>query len=143
MPTLIQSFDSTQYAFQDIVLKVAGVDLTGIQSVSYKSAQAKEVIYGKGVNGVAIQRGKITNDGSIVLLQSEYEALVAASPTKNLLDLHFDITVTYGNPQRGDKLITDVLSGCEFTEMPKELGNDNNYMKLTLPFIFLRIQNQK
>ena len=141
--TIQQTFDSTEYTFADITVRVGGVDITKIQKVAYKVSQKKDVIYGKGINPIAVQRGQKTYDGSIDLLQSEFESLISMSPNHDLLSLHFDITVTYGNAERGDTLITDVLQGCEFTEAQHSLGNDETYMKVSLPIVFLNLISMK
>ena len=138
-----QTFDSTEYTFAEMTVKIGGIEVTKIQKVTYKVNQKKDVIYGKGVNPIAVQRGQKSYDGSIDMLQSEFESLVAMAPSHDILDLHFDIIVSYGNPSRGDVLITDVLQGCEFTEAAHSIGGDENYMKVSLPFIFLNLVSQK
>jgi len=138
-----QTFDSTEYTFAEMTVKIGGIEVTKIQKVTYKVNQKKDVIYGKGVNPIAVQRGQKSYDGSIDMLQSEFESLIAMSPSHDILDLHFDIIVSYGNPTRGDVLITDVLQGCEFTEAAHSIGGDENYMKVSLPFIFLNLVSQK
>lgn len=141
--SLTQTFDSTEYTFADIDVRIGGISVTRIQKLEYKVSQNKEVIYGKGKNPIAVQRGQKSYDGSIDMLQSEFESLIAMAPNHDLLDLHFDIVISYGNPQRGDVLITDVLQGCEFTEATHSLGNDETYMKVSLPIIFLNLVSQK
>jgi hypothetical protein len=141
--TIEQTFDSTEYTFAEMTVKVGGIEVTKIQKVAYKVQQKKDVIYGKGVNPVAVQRGQKTYDGSIDMLQSEFESLVSMAPNHDILDLHFDIIISYGNPSRGDVLITDVLQGCEFTEAAHSIGGDETYMKVSLPFVFLHLVSQK
>ncbi len=141
--TLQQTFDSTEYTFADIEVRIGGISVSNIQKLTYKVSQKKEVVYGKGINPIAVQRGQKSYDGSIDMLQSELESLIAMSPNHDILDLHFDILITYGNPERGDVLITDVLQGCEFTEAQHSIGNDETYMKVSLPIIFLNLVSQK
>ena len=43
----------------------------------------------------------------------------------------------YGNPAKGDAIVTDKLIGCQFTEEPRELKQGDKFMEITLPFIFL------
>jgi len=136
-------FDSKEYSFADIELRVGGVKIADVQEVSYKETQTKETIYGKGALPVAIQRGQRQYSGSITLLQSDYNALVRATPGKSILDVHCDILVTYGNSANGDVLITDALIGCEFTEAENKMAQTDTYMRVALPFIFLRKENLK
>jgi hypothetical protein len=141
--SLTQTFDSTEYTFADIEVRIGGISVSNIQKLAYKVSQKKEVVYGKGINPIAVQRGQKSYDGSIDMLQSEFESLIAMAPNHDILDLHFDILITYGNPERGDVLITDVLQGCEFTEAQHSIGNDEMYMKVSLPIIFLNLVSQK
>jgi hypothetical protein len=130
-------FDSKEYSFADISVLVGGVDVARLQEVSYKESQTKETVYGKGAMPVAIQRGQKTYEGQLVILQSEFLALKKAAGG-SILNLHCDITITYGNALNGDVLTTDILQGCEFTEAELKLSQEDTYMKISLPFIFLR-----
>ena len=115
--------------------------VTGLQGVSYMSRQEKEYVYGTGSEPRAIQHGNRSYEGELKLLQSELEALIAAAPEKDALDLQFDIVVSYtarGNPQ----IITDTLKACEFTEVPKGMQQNDKQMEITLPIIFLRLNHQ-
>ncbi len=57
---------------------------------------------------------------------------------EDLLDLQLNIVVTYGNPSKGDMIVTDVLYGVEFTEETKEMKQGDKFMEVTLPFIALK-----
>lgn len=132
--------DSKLYSWADIDIRIGGVPVTTAQEISYKEEQTKEVVYGKGNEPIATQRGQKKYDGSITLLQNEYEAIVESTKSKSILDAHFDVVVTYGNPENGDVLVTDVLQGCEFTSAENKIANTETHMKVQLPFIFLRLK---
>lgn len=136
----VQNFSSRQYEWADVTVVVGGKPLTGIRGVSYKASQEKTAIYGKGNQPIAIQRGNISYEGSIKLLQSELETLVVAGGSNGLLGLEVDVVVTYGNPSNGDLLRTDVLKGVQFTEEPRELNQGDQFMESELPMVFLRIK---
>lgn len=135
--------DTKQYSWADIDIRIAGYQITTAQSISYKESQTKETVYGKGNEPIGIQRGQKSYSGSITLLQSEYDALVATTKNKSILDVHFDAVVSYGNSANGDKITTDILQGCEFTDAENKLANNETYMKIELPFTFLRLKKQK
>ena len=48
----------------------------------------------------------------------------------------------YGNPTKGDMMVTDVLQGVAFTEEPKEYKQGDKFAEITLPFIFLRLNKE-
>lgn len=135
-------FDSRQYEFADLTLALGGRVITGFRGIKYSSKQEKELVYGKGNQPQSIQKGNISHEGEIILLQSELETLRLAG-RGSVLGLRLDAVVIYGDPANGDVLVTDKIRGIEFTEDPKELKQGDKFMEVTLPFICLRIENQK
>jgi hypothetical protein len=134
-------FNSTQYAWADLTIVLGGRDLTGIRSVKYSEKIEREAIYAKGRKAHSIQSGNVAIEGEIGMLQSEYEALVAAG-NGSVLSLSLDAIVSYGNPANGDAITSDRIVGIRFTEAPKELKQGDKFMEITLPFIALDVTNQ-
>jgi hypothetical protein len=133
-------FNSEEYAWKDVTVVLLGKAVTGIRSVKYSEKQEKEFVYGKGDKPVAIQKGNKSYSGEIKLLQSELEALIAASETNSILDIPaFDIIVTYA---AGVRVITDVLKSVEFTESAKEIKQGDKFQEITLPVLFLDAEQQ-
>jgi hypothetical protein len=135
-------FDTRQYEYADITLALGGRIITGLRGVKYSSKQEKEAVYGKGNEPMHIQKGNISYEGEVTLLQSELETLRLAGKG-SVLGLRLDAVVAYGNPSKGDVLIVDKIRGIEFTEDGKEMKQGDKFMEVTLPFICLRIENQK
>lgn len=132
-------FNSREYEWADVSVVAAGRIITGIRGVSYTSSQEKEALYGKGNKPHSIQRGNKTFAGSIRLLQSELEALELAAGG-DALDISFNIVVAYGNPAKGDVITTDLLVGCEITEIPKGLNQNDKFMEIELPLVMLDVK---
>lgn len=133
------AFNSRQYEWADVTLFLGGVDLTGIRAIEYKEKMDKEAIYAKGRKPIAIQKGNQMYEGSITLLQSEYEALVTAGKG-SILGLSLDAECSYGNGV--DPSITDRIIGLQFTEAPKNFKQGDKFMEIALPFIALDLENQ-
>jgi hypothetical protein len=136
------AFDSREYEFADLTLVLGGKDITGFRGIKYTIKQAKEPVYGKGNQPLKIQKGNISHEGEITLLQSELETLIHNSSDGSILSLQIDAVVAYGNPSKGDVLITDVLQGIQFTEESKEFKQGDKFAEIKLPFIFLRKKAQ-
>ena len=134
-------FNSREYEWSDVAVVMAGRMVTGIRGISYTSSQEKEVRYAKGNKPHSIQRGNKSYSGSIRLLQSELDALEAAA-RGDVLDVSFNIIVSYGNPLKGDVITTDILMGCEITEVPKSINQNDKFMEIELPLIILDIKNK-
>lgn len=132
-------FNSREYEWADVSVVAAGRMITGIRGVTYTSSQEKEALYGKGNKPHSIQRGNKTFAGSIRLLQSELEALELAAGG-DALDISFNIVVAYGDPAKGDVITTDLLVGCEITEIPKGLNQNDKFMEIELPLVMLDVK---
>lgn len=132
-------FNSREYEWADVSVVAAGRMVTGIRGVSYTSSQEKEALYGKGNKPHSIQRGNKTFSGAIRLLQSELEALELAAGG-DALNISFNIVVAYGNPLKGDVITTDLLVGCEITEIPKGLNQNDKFMEIELPLVMLDVK---
>ena len=135
------TFNSREYEWADLSVLIGGVDITGLRGLKYSQKQEKELIYGKGNMPYAVQKGNVSNEGEITILQSEYEALRNAAKDGSVLSLQTDIVACYGNPSKGDVMVTDVLMGVQFTEEPKGIKQGDKFQEITLPFIFLRLQS--
>ena len=131
-------FNTREYEWADVTVVLAGRTVTGIRGVSYTSSQEKEALYAKGNKPHAIQRGNKSYSGNIRLLQSELEALEAAAGG-DVLNASFNVIVSYGNPLKGDVITTDLLKGCEITEVPKGLNQNDKFMEIELPLVALDI----
>ena len=129
-------FNSKEYEWADINVVMAGRPVTGFRSVKYFSKQEKEALYAKGNKPQGVQRGNKSYEGSIGLLQSEYEALSQACGG-DILDASFDLVVSYGNATKGDVIVTDILVGAEFTEDNTEWKQGDKFQEKELPFIFV------
>lgn len=131
-------FDSREYEWADISIMIGTRLISAARGVSYSNKQDKELIYGKGNEPYAIQKGNKSHEGELRLAMSELLALQAESKTGSILDLQVDMTVCYGNPEQGDVMHTDKLLGVQFTDEPQAMNQGDAHSEHALPFIFLR-----
>lgn len=135
-----------QYEWADISLLLGGRDVVGCRGIKYSEKQETEEIYGKGNQPLSVQRGNRSYSGEVTLLQSEVETLLLLAKQQtgrsSLLGLNLNAVVCYGNPLKGDVMITDRLFGIHFTETEKAMSQGDKNMEITLPFICLDIQFQ-
>ena len=125
-----------EYEWDDVTLMLGSVIIEGIRGIKYAGKREKEALYAKGSEPHSIQRGNISYEGEITLLQSAYESLRTLG-NGTILRLSLNAICAYGTPP--DVIITDELIGIEFTEEPKEFKQGDKFMEITLPFIFLRL----
>lgn len=136
----MEIFNSKEYEWSDITAIVAGRPVTKIRAISYVKKQEKEALYAKGNKPHSIQRGNKSYETSLTLLQSELEAIEAASGG-DVLDASFNVVVSYGNPSKGDVIKTDLIEGNEITEVPKGMNQGDKFSEHELPGIALNIKN--
>lgn len=129
--------NTREYEFADITVLVGGRNITGLRGVKWGRKQEKELLHAKGNLPHSIQRGNISFDGEITLLESEYEALKIAGEG-NILDISFDMIIALGNPARGEAMKTVTIYGAEFTEDTSEWKQGDKFQEKRLPFIYLR-----
>ena len=128
--------NTREFEWSDISLVVAGRDSKGFRGVKYSEKQEKEALYAKGNKAHCIQSGNIAYEGELTLTQSEYETLRLAMGG-SILSGSLSMVVAYGNPSKGDVMVTDALSGCEFTEDSTEWKQGDKFQEKSLPFVFL------
>ena len=136
---MASEFNTKEYEWADVEVLLLGRPVTGIRDVKYKASQEKEVLYARGNKGRSIQKGNKIYDGSIMILQSELDALINAAGTdKDALDIPpFDIVIAY---EAGGIIKTDIVKNAEFTEFEKGMAQNDKNMEIELPFICLDIQ---
>ena len=128
--------NTREFEWSDISLVVAGRDIKGFRGVKYSEKQEKEALYAKGNKAHCIQSGNIAYEGELTLTQSEYETL-RLGMGGSILSGSLSMVVAYGNPSKGDVMVTDALSGCEFTEDSTEWKQGDKFQEKSLPFVFL------
>ncbi len=138
----MSEFSSKQYAWHDLSISIGGRILEGVTEVEYSVKQEKDTLRGRGNKPHKITRGNKSYEGKITIWQSELEAMVKDAPNKDILDLNFDVIVSYV-PEDGGQSVTDVLSGCEFTETKKGMKQGDKNMLVELPIIFLDVKAQQ
>ena len=132
------AFDSRQYEWADMTLILGGSDITGFRGIKYTAKIEREPVHAKGRDPHSIQSGNNTYEGEVVLLQSEYDALVDAGEG-SVLSLNLDAEVHYGNSP--DPIRTNRIMGLRFTEEARESKQGDKFEEITLPFICLSIKN--
>ena len=113
--------------------------LTGVQSIRYKRSQEKGFVYGKGDKPLSIQRGNYAFEGSIKVLQSELETLIAGAPNKDLMALR-GLTISIGYENEAGDSVVDNIVGAEFNDVEKMMDQGKQFMEVELAILFLDVQ---
>lgn len=137
----MDSFNSKEYAWIDVVLVMLGQPVTGLRGIEYKLKRQKEALFATGKKARGIQMGKKEYEGTITVLQSELIAMQAAALAKgydDITDLEFDVIVSY-LPESG-VVQTDKIINISFTETPYAMKEGDLYQEHALPFIACDIE---
>lgn len=130
-----------EYAWGDIRVYLFGQEVGGLRGIDYKSTKNKDYVRGAGRRPRGIQHGEYGHEGTLTILQSELEALGRTAVAKgydSILDLDFDIVVTYGTDN--GVMTTDKIVQASIKELPKGMKGEDLYAEIALPFIALDIQ---
>lgn len=138
-------FDSREFEYADVKVFMLGKELTGLRGLTYKKTQDKEVVFGAGNEGRAIQRGNKKYEGQLMVLKSEFDLLNAAAVAagyEDILDVpgnKIDIVVVY---RKSDALKTSTarILNVEFTEYEDGLKTEEKFKEVTLPFLALKVK---
>lgn len=128
-----------EYEWGDLTLILGGRDMVRYRGIKYVPKIEREAVYAKGSKPHAIQSGNESYEGEITMLQSEYQKLVKAGKG-SIFSLMLDGLQNYGNPTKGDAMITDRIESLRFTEAPREIKQGDKFQEIKLPFIALNIQ---
>ncbi|MBN1250686.1 MAG: hypothetical protein JXA16_01025 [Bacteroidales bacterium] len=133
--------NTSEYSWADVQIVMLGRPITGGRAVKFKTSQEKELIHASGNEPVGIGRGNKAYEGELVLLQSEVEALAnAAGEGKDIIDIPvFNIVVSFV-PKSGGLISTYIIKFAEFTEVEREMKQNDKFAEITLPFIALGIE---
>lgn len=132
------SINGREYEWGDCTLILGNRDVVRYRGVKYTKKVEREAIYAKGSLPVAIQSGNESFEGEFIMLQSEYQKLVKAG-NGSIFGLMLDALHHYGNPSRGDAMITDRIESLRFTEAAKEIKQGDKFQEITVPWIALNI----
>ena len=135
------TFNSKQYAWCNISIAFGGRILIGVTEVEYTEKREKSLLYGRGCKPHGVVAGNYSYEGKMSLWQSELEAMTRDAPSKDILELSFDLVVSYV-PLDGGQIVTDILRHVEFTEVKKGMKQGDKNMIVELPIIFIDVDRQ-
>ena len=125
--------NGNEYAFEDMQCVVNGYSLEGFIDVRYGATKEHNNIHGRGNVPVAMGRGKKdATPGKLVLLQSQFDKLVKATPPR--MDptdwAPFLMTVSYAIIDEVPS--TDVVPFCRVNNWEKGMSTEDGNMTVEL-----------
>jgi len=129
--------ETSQYAWKEVRVRFLGREIIAILEFRYKRMVNKEHLHGRGSKPIAIQAGNETTEGSITVMQSELQALTAALGLVNLLNIRFDLVVTYDDG--AGNVTTDIVSSVSCQEYEKGMAQGDLKMEIEIPFLAMDI----
>lgn len=129
-----------EYAYGDLSVYMFGQFVAGLRGLDYKTTKNKDYVRGAGRDPRGIQHGERGAEGTLTILQSELDAMNRSAKSKgykDLLDVDFDIVVTYG--EETGIVTTDRIECVSIKELPKGMKSGDLYSEHALPFIALGV----
>lgn len=134
--------DSAEYAYRDLRLFLLGREVTGFQRVRWGSRQDKSLLYAKGDQPIAIQRGNVSYMGEITLLTSEVEAIRTALKAQGKRGFLWEVvtfTAVVQLAREGETVGPVYKLTAQFTEDMRGLDQGQQFEQIVCPLIVLRI----
>jgi hypothetical protein len=126
--------NGVNYSWANVKLALFGVPVVGITHIEYKRKQKKENNYGYGLDPVSRGYGNKEYEGKITLYRDEWNAIIAAAPNRDPLDIPwFDIQVSFAGSRV--QPVLDVLKACEFMEDPFTVAQGDTKILVEIPLI--------
>lgn len=133
--------NGVSYSWANVKLVLFGVPVIGITQVEYKRKQKKENNYGMGTEPIGRGYGNKEYEGKITLYREEWNAIIAAAPSKDPLDIpFFDIQVSFAGTRVLPTL--DVLRACEFMEDPFTVSQGDTKIMVEIPLIIGMVEHK-
>lgn len=133
--------NGVNYSWANVKLVLFGVPVVGITQIEYKRKQKKENNYGFGIDPVSRGYGNKEYEGKITLYRDEWNAIIAAAPNRDPLDIPwFDIQVSFAGSRV--QPVLDVLKACEFMEDPFTVAQGDTKILVEIPLIIGSIDHK-
>ena len=132
--------NGVNYSWANVKLVLFGVPVVGITQIEYKRKQKKENNYGFGLEPVSRGYGNKEYEGKITLYRDEWNAIIAAAPNRDPLDIWFDIQVSFAGSRV--QPVLDVLKACEFMEDPFTVAQGDTKILVEIPLIIGSIDHK-
>jgi len=130
--------NGTAYSWSQIKFSLFNTPIAGVHAISYEDEQQIQDNHGAGRRVVSRGFGQITTQGSITLDKAEVEALQAASPTGNIMDIpEFDMQVTY--LPVGGKILTHTLHNVRFKKNVRTVQRGDMEIPVEIPLAISHI----
>jgi len=132
-----------QYAFHNMKLAIGG-RFVKFESLKFNFLNFEsEYIYGNSDLPQAIALGEVNPEGSVEMLQDDYQALLnAVGGEYNLAYTVFNPVLIYKPKVIQLPLVTKVFEGFQIVKADEGMGKSDKYMKVALEFKFLNLKSK-
>lgn len=134
-------FNTKECEWADLRVHIAGVELTKLRSIKYKSSKELEELYGAGDRPLSLQSGNRAFGGTLEIYAGalrDLNAAAIAAGGSDALDLAFDVVVSYkANGVR--TLLTRTLISVQLTEFEEGMTQGEKFAVISLPFKCLNV----
>ncbi len=137
-PVLI---NGVEYSGVDIKVAIAGVPVYGIVKISFTEDQEKVDYYALGSDRpVGRHRGVKKATGSMTLYPREIEAIQAAAPNHDIMDVAmFDVSIV-ATPLNSDNTFACVLKNVEFMKNGRDFDVNATTQEVEIPVIISHVK---
>jgi len=134
--------NGVEYSWEDVQIVISGksIPLDGVVDHNYTLTKEHFNIHARGAKPRASGRGKEDFKGTLVLLQSEFEAWQKTLPAGTNITQLFGVNITTAYAPAGGLGTVDQCFGCRFGEVKKGMKTGDGYQTIELPYIAMDIK---
>lgn len=140
---------TAQFAWKELLVMIDDRPMLGLTDIEIKTVKNLEEIYGAGDSPQFIGEGNKSHNGTVELLQADYEALVTEAKKRggdDVTDIEVDVVMSL-IPQADAatmalKTIVNRIVGMKFSDDGYKFTQGNTHTKVSLPYKALRIERQ-
>jgi hypothetical protein len=122
--TVIKNKFGRMAGWNNVTVRILGVDLVGILKIDYDDSTEKEVLYGAGGYPVGKGQGNYVANATMDIYKEEMDKLRARLAVgQTIADIEdFDVVVSV---DYGERTVTDVIKNCSFMGTTRSLNQND------------------
>jgi len=133
MGLLNQKINNVIYDFSCVTLNIAGLEITGIQSISWTDGREHTGVYGSGILPLGATPGQWSGSGSLEMILSDYDNLYRS--LTRFYDSQWSASITY--TLGGHMPIMERLPACIFTGRSGDMSQGSDALVRSMDFLML------
>lgn len=129
-----------QRGWGDIKFSIAGQQVTGITSISYKDKTEKELVYGAGKKPIGVGQGNESYEGKLSLYRYEVDRILAGISGEKKLSRLATFPITVVSQMEGESTFNTDVVLAQFKDSGRDISQNDKTDIVELELLVVDIQ---